>query len=375
MWMKPAGRTSTLALRKAGSLMLDTASTTSSPITAAGQLFARAAEHFSRAAAGGAQEMVIAPAGLRVRIQAAGHYLLPRLGATLEHLQATPGGEVEFTIHCWDTAASGCPSPLPARWAPYVDGFNCLKGLNGLTTARFRNFYVEWIGLFCSIDMETKTAYCCYADAAHLSMYEVSAPFRSIFGTLLNLHGMHLVHASAIGSADGTLLFAGPPGSGKSTLAIQCLQAGMGYQSDDLCVLRGGAAPRSLSLYNIAKLREDALPRFEPLHPILSHFQEDEEKKAYFYVHRHFPERVLREAPIRAIVLPVVTDEPVTRMERAAPMEAVRGLISWTVKEIPKFDTLGERIMLQALSRLPAYRMRLGRDEESTLNLIRSLLV
>jgi hypothetical protein len=292
----------------------------------------------------------------------------------LEHLQVSDGTGVEFTIRCWDIAATGCPSPLPERWEPYVDGFTCLKGMTGLTTERFRNFYVGWIGLFCSIDMETRTAYCCYTDAARLSMYEVSAPFRSIFGTLLNLHGMHLVHASAIGSPAGTLLFAGQAGSGKSTLSIQCLQAGMGYQSDDLCVLKGGETPHSLSLYNIAKLREDALPRFKRLHPFLSHFQEDEEKKAFFYVHRHFPGLVVKEAPIRAIVLPVVTNEAVTRMERAAPMEAVRGLISWTVKEIPKFDSLGERIMLQALSRLPAYRMRLGRDSESTLNLIRGLL-
>jgi len=318
--------------------------------------------------------MWITIAGLKVCIRGAGDWLLPKLGATLEHLKTGPLLDGDFTIHCWDEATTGCASPLTEQWAQYVDRYCCLNGMKGLTTERYRNFYMEWVGAFCAIDMETKTAYCCYRDAARISMYEVSAPFRSIFGTLLNLHGMHLVHASAIGSTRGTLLFAGPPGSGKSTLAIQCLQAGMGYQSDDLCVLRGGPAPHSLSLFNIAKLREDALPRFKELHPILAHFQEDEEKKAYFYVHRHFPERVLREAPIRAVVLPVVTDQPVTSMERAAPMEAVLGLISWSVKEIPKADALGERIMLQALSRLPAYRMRLGRDEESTLNLIRSLL-
>jgi hypothetical protein len=351
-----------------------TSATTSSRPIAAEALHRKAQEVFTRAAAGGAEEMCIVIGGLKVRIRAAGDFLLKRLGATLEHLQTGAAKEVDFTIQCWDETATGCASPLPEQWAQYVDGFACLKGMKELTTERYRNFYVEWVGMFCTIDMETKQAYCCYRDAAHLSMYEVSAPFRSMFGTLLNLHGMHLVHASAIGSAAGTLLFAGPPGSGKSTLAIQCLQAGMGYQSDDLCVLRGGEAPHSLSLYNIAKLREDALPRFAELHPILAHFQEDEEKKAYFYVHRHFPERVVTEAPIRAIVLPVVTDAPVTTMERAAPMEAVCGLISWSVKEIPKADTLGERIMLQALSRLPAYRMRLGRDAESTLTLIRSLL-
>jgi hypothetical protein len=129
-----------------------------------------------------------------------------------------------------------------------------------------------------------------------------------------------------------------------------------------------------LSLYNIAKLREDALPRFAALHPILSHFEEEKEKKAYFYVHQHFPAQVLKEAPIRAIVLPRITGEPASRLTRAAPLDAVRGVIAWSIKEIPRSDRHGERIMLQVISRLPAYELHLGRDDESTLAIIRSLL-
>jgi hypothetical protein len=206
-------------------------------------------------------------------------------------------------------------------------------------------------------------------------MYEISAPFRPVFCAVLNQCGMQMVHASAVGNSRGSLLFAGAPGSGKSTLAILCLQNGLHYQADDLCILTSEKQPRSLSLYNIAKLRDDALPRFESLHPILSHFQEEhDEKKSFFYAHRHFPERVLKEAPVRAVLLPRVTGEPCSRLERAGPLDAVRGLIGWTVREIPMSDNLGERIMLQALSRLPAYRLSLGSDDRQTLALIRSLL-
>ena len=205
-------------------------------------------------------------------------------------------------------------------------------------------------------------------------MYEISGPLRPIFNAILNRKGMQLIHASAVGTSHGSLIFAGSPGSGKSTLAVLCLQDGLSYQSDDLCVLTSETRPRSLSLYNIAKLREDALPRFKSLHPILSHFQESEEKKAFFYVHQHFPRQVLKEAPVRALILPRIGGQPTSRLERATPVEAVRALISGTIKEIPKSDGLGEKIMLQAVARLPAHHLHLGRDDRETLALIRSLL-
>jgi serine kinase of HPr protein (carbohydrate metabolism regulator) len=224
------------------------------------------------------------------------------------------------------------------------------------------------------IDTESNIAYCCYEDAEPLLMYEISGPLRAILSTILNRKGMQLIHASAIGTSRGSLVFAGPPGAGKSTLAILCLQDGLSYQSDDLCVLTTDTRPRSLSVYNIAKLREDSLSRFESLHPILSHFQEDEEKKAYFYVHQHFPSQVLKEAPVRALILPRINGEPASRIERATPVQAMRAVISWTVKEIPKSDSLGDKIMLQAVARLPAHHLHLGRDDRQTLALIRSVL-
>jgi len=328
--------------------------------------FARAAHN-----AGGCREMVIDPAGVRIRIRCPEEKLLARIGATLEHLETASGVAVDFTICCWDAKTNGGEPALPGPRMLAQADYGCLTRL---TNHRFRTFYAAWAGIFCCVDLDANTAYCRYEDGANLMMYEVSGPLRGVFAAILNRREMHLVHASAIGTPRGTLLFAGPPGSGKSTLAIQCLQAGLFYQSDDLCILTAEKEPRSLSLYNIAKLREDALPRFVPLHPLLAHFQEEEEKKSYFYVHRHFPAQVLREAPVLALVLPTITGEPVSRLERASPMDAVRGVVTWSVKEIPRSDTLGERIMLQAVSRLPAWRLHLGRDDESTLAIIRSLL-
>jgi hypothetical protein len=292
----------------------------------------------------------------------------------LAHLESSSQDPVDFTICCWDDKATGADLPMPTRWMLNQVPYCCVTILSN---HRFRTFYIDFdsMRILSCIDLKSNVAYCCYGDAENLLMYEVSGPLRPIFSTVLNRRGMQLVHASAIGTPGGSLLFAGAPGAGKSTLAVLCLQDGLSYQSDDICVLTSEKQPRSLSIYNIAKLREDAVPRFPSLHPILSHFQEgEEEKRAFFYVHRHFPRQVLKEAPIRALVIPNISGEPGSRLERATPVEAIRAVISWTVREIPKSDTLGEKIMLQAVSRLPAYRLHLGKDERQTLALIRSLL-
>ena len=298
--------------------------------------------------------------------------MLPRIAATLAHLEVRDEAPVDFTICCWDDKAAGVKLPLPTRWMINQTAHCCL-GI--LTNHRFRTFYIEWLRILCCADMEANIAYCCYGDAEHLLMYEISGPLRPLFNAICNRRGMQLVHASAVGTPRGSVLFAGPPGAGKSTVAVLCLQDGLCYQSDDLCVLTAEKRPRSLSLYNIAKLREDAIPRFPSLQPILAYFQEEhEERKAFFYVHQHFPGQVLKEAPVCALVLPRVGGEASSRLERAAPMEAVRAIISWSIKEMPKSDSLGEKIMLQAVARLPAYRLHMGRDERNTLALIRSLL-
>jgi hypothetical protein len=246
--------------------------------------------------------------------------------------------------------------------------------LQALSDARYQAFFVEPVRIISCLDLKTRTAYSCYLDAARLSMYEVSGPLRPIVNAVLNQRGMQLVHASAVGTAKGSLLFAGRPFSGKSTLAVRCLLEGLGYQGDDLCVLTDEARPRSLCLYNIAKLRADAAPQFDKLAPALAWFEEDAERKAYFYVHEQMPSQLVREAPVRAVVLPRIVDADESRLEPATAREVLEGLVKYTLLEIPAATPLGDGILLRAVKRLPAWNLLLGRDHAQTLRLVRELL-
>jgi len=335
--------------------------------------FAEAARAFevARSVAGGECEFAFRIGGVRFRLRIIGSELAHRITRTLAHLRLEPGGEPDFTICAWDDKAAGAPLPRPKRWMLGRDGKSCLRAL---TDTRYQTFFVEPVRILSCVDLGTRIGYSCYLDASRLSMYEVSGPMRPLINAVLNRRGMQLVHASAIGTPTGSLLFAGKPFSGKSTLAIRCLLDGLSYQADDLAVLTADEQPRSLCLYNIAKLRDDCLPRFASLAPVLDSFEEDAERKSYFYVHEQFPNRILNDAPVRAIVLPRIVDVECGSLERAAARDAMEALIACTVLEVPAADALGEAIMLRALRRLPIWRLSLGRDEAHTLKLVRQLL-
>jgi hypothetical protein len=335
--------------------------------------FGETAQAFERARSvtGEESEFVFAIGGVRFRLRILGNELAHRITRTLAHLRVESGAEPDFTVCAWDDKSAGAPMPRPKRWMLGRDGKSCLPVL---TDARYQAYFVEPVRILSCLDLETCTAYACYLDASRLSMYEVSGPMRAIFNAVLNRRGMQIVHGSAIGTSAGSLLFAGRPFSGKSTLAVRCLLDGLSYQADDLCVLTNDEQPRTLCLYNIAKLRDDCLPRFKSLAPVLASFEEDAERKSYFFVHEQFPERILREAPVRAIVLPRIVDEERGSLEPAPARDAMEALIACTVLEVPAATALGEAVMLRGLRRLPLWRLSLGRDEAHTLKLVRQLL-
>jgi hypothetical protein len=335
--------------------------------------FMEAGEAFACAVAraGTERQFFFAIGGLRIRLRFAGDSLAGRITRTLAHLQTPATDDFDFTICCWDDRAAGSAMPRLPEHMTALDARHCLSFF---TNERYQAFYVQGVRILSCVDVEAATGYSCYFDASHLSMYEVSGPLRPILNAALNSRGLQIVHASAVGTPAGSLIFAGPPFSGKSTLAVRSLLSGLSYQADDLCVLSAEDQPRSFSLYNIAKIREDCLPRFAALAPVLSSFVEDFEKKSYFYVHEQFPEKILKVAPVRALVLTHVVDEPVSRIQRGTRAAAVVGLMNCTGREIPMAGLAGEKIMFQAINRLPIWHLLIGRDEDRTLDLVRRLL-
>ena len=115
---------------------------------------------------------------------------------------------------------------------------------------------------------------------------------------------LQLMHAGAVGYADGGVLLAGKSGSGKSTTALACLASDLLFASDDYVCVATTAQPWVHSLYSTAKLVPGNLSRFPELSGKLSNPDRLTTEKAMVNVHAHFPAKVLSGFPIRAILLP-----------------------------------------------------------------------
>jgi hypothetical protein len=299
----------------------------------------------------------------------AGELAAERILPSIAHLVVSSDTSPAWTLNCWDDSTTGSRMTMPTGEMLAHRQRYCL-GI--VSNSRYRAFYQEWLETLSSVDRAGE-AYTCYLNASALPMYEKAAPMREILNVMLNFQGKQIVHAASVGYATGTLLLAGPARSGKSTLAVQCLLQGMGYQSDDLCVLSCEECPRSWNLYNVAKLRDDALARVSTGFP-LSTFTEGEETKHYFHVNRVYPERIVPVAPVKALLIPEITGEVSSELIPVKRLEAMRALIPWSVSEVPASDAMGERIMLKAISHFPAYKLRLGTDSEQTIKLLHELI-
>ena len=90
-------------------------------------------------------------------------------------------------------------------------------------------------------------------DIALTPPYVRFRPFAEILSAWFPTVGMVLLHAAAVGDADGVVLLVGNGGSGKSTTSVVCSRAGLGFLADDFCLLEPGAPPRVHSIYRSAE--------------------------------------------------------------------------------------------------------------------------
>jgi hypothetical protein len=226
----------------------------------ASEYFAQLLDRFEQASAaiGGAGNLELEMAGLRVRLRPAGGDLRAGLLAPFEHLACQEVGDPDLTISLFDTASTGIEPPTqlwePIAAAPGTNPVGRLRseracvlaaaGSRGLTAA----LPAEGIAVFH------------LPDAAAIPASERAAPIREALQLLMAGRGRLMTHAGGVGRAGRGVLLVGRGGSGKSTLALSCALAGMEIVADDYVLLE----PDSLTAHamqSTAKLTEDSATR------------------------------------------------------------------------------------------------------------------
>lgn len=321
--------------------------------------------------------------GHTIRLRFAGPALVDSLTPALEHHTARPTPTPALTICIWDSVSTQTEWPSLPWWEFGLHVTSTGEKVRNLYTPRgdIRGYndgrIYTHIGadLFSTLDAKRNVAVYWCQDATQLPLYEKGAPVRTILHWWLRPKGLQLLHAGAIGTPNGAVLLAGKGGSGKSTTALTGLQSNLLYLSDDYSLVKLETPPRVYSLYNTAKVRPDNLERVPHLHHALTNANRLDTEKALFFIGQHYPDKIVSDLPIRAILLPKVTGLPDTTIEPAASKAALSALVLSSLHQLAGSGKALVHTIDQLVNQVPAYHLKLGTELDQVPKVISDVII
>lgn len=335
--------------------------------------FFKTLEQHARAAerAGGVQDVWHRIAGRVLRIRFLGNALEQTIAPALEHCRLDPPGHApNLTLECWDCESLRLPFPM----APVGKQAFMPRGeVTELSDARFHTAYEPGGRLLSVMDAQARHAFYCIGSASKISRFEAAEPIRSILSWFMRAHGRLLVHAAAVGYADGGALLIGRSGAGKSNTSLGCLNAGMGLLADDFCAVSMDCAPMAHSLYCTAKTHPEDMEK----RPFLRNFAPQRDPsgrdKTIYFLKRAEPERLLAEFPIKALLMLQKSDGE-TRLAPTSPAAVLAGSAPDTARLLAGAGPEVLRTLSQLVRRLPCYTLLLGSNPAAIPVVIERLL-
>lgn len=309
--------------------------------------------------------------GLVLHIRFLGSALLDQVGAGIEHREiADPGAGTALTLHCWDCTSLGRPYPE----APVARAAFTPRGeVQALSDARFQVGFEPQGRLLSMVDLEAREAFFCVGDATRIPRFDAAEPIRDILAWWMRASGRQLMHAGAVGCAQGGVLLIGRSGAGKSNTALTCLHDGLGYAADDFCVVAATPEPVAYSLYCTAKTRESDCERSPFLLDMAPDYDPAKLDKIIFYLNRARPERLLEAIPIKAILL-VKRGGDVCRLEPVSPSAALAASAPDTAMLLAGSGPEVLRSLGRLVRAAPCFTLHLGPDPSRITLTIRTLL-
>jgi hypothetical protein len=324
-------------------------------------------DDFERAAraVGGTADLWLTLAARPVCIRFAGAAAADALSPAFAHLEGAQHPAPALTLHVWDSATAGTERPAfapprghDAEATPTGTGASYFYSGRG-----FRALHQPTTDVLSVLAEKGDIGWFWTPDASNLPYWDYTAPFRHLLSWWLDAHGCRHVHGGAVGTLDGGVLLVGSGGSGKSTTALaSLLDERLRYAGDDYVAVSGGGQPFVHSLYCSGKVHHEDVHRLPHLRRALRKTQRDE--KAVFHLGA-FPGRSIAGFPLRAIVLPRVTDRRTARVRSSTQAAALAALAPSTIFQLhpPAREALSQ---LADLARtVPAFVLELGADVES----------
>ena len=302
--------------------------------------------------------------GYSVKLCFAGSALISQLTPALAHRATGRIQTPDLTVCLWDTASTATEMPPPA-WGR--DAYGVLGEIIGFNDDRNQtNFQLDGqasrVASVNLLDQTLNTALYWTPEAMEFPYHERSAPLRTIFNWWMGRRGRQVIHAGAVGTAQGGVLLAGKGGSGKSTAALACLQSELLYASDDYLLLSGDPLPFAHSLYSSAKLHGDQISRVPQLWTVVSNKEKLAEEKAILFLSDYYSCKLTAGFPIRAILLPRISDLPETQIKRASGTASLTALAPSSIFQMPGGGAQAFKQLAWLVQQVPSYILNLGTD-------------
>jgi hypothetical protein len=287
----------------------------------------------------------------------AGEALINSLTPAFEHLTVAPVPDAALTVCLWDTASTGVKPPSP----PWQNGDFLARGeVRGYNTERFTTTYDLFARTVSVLDEEQRLAVHWMADAANVPDYEMGGPLRKLLYAWAQRRGQQVVHAGAVGRAEGGVLLAGKSGSGKSSTALACLDSDLRFVCDDACLLEIEPRPYVYSLYSTCKITNDNLWRFPNLVPYISNPQRLPDEKAIIFLNRCLPEKLIAGFPVGALLIPRITGQAETTFQPASAREGVQAVAPSSIFQSAADLGAAFSALAQLVRQIPCYYLNLG---------------
>ena len=313
-------------------------------------------------------------AGQRVCLCISDAGLTAAILPALAHLLTTEEAAApDITLHLWDGAATGVRPPRP----PFtLDDYRRYGQRAIAHDGTYSLMHAPTVDQLFAYDRATHTGYFWVRDASQLSIYERAAPVQTLFHWALHDFGWQIVHAAAVGNADGGVLLVGGTGAGKSTTALSCLEKeGLHFLSDDKCLVRLAPEPQAFALFSSAKVKGDMLARLPHLRPLLTGWDDSyKANKGLVFLHPTYADHMIHTFQVKALLLPQVAHREAADIRTAPAGDLFRQLGPSTVIWLPGAEAENYRFTAAMTRRLPCYRIALASDPQVNGDAIRRLL-
>ncbi len=308
-------------------------------------------------------------AGLTLRFRFLGSNLVPIMTPSFGHLAIAPQAGADQTIHCWD--CSSLEMDLPAAPVP-MEAFTPRGEIRGLDENLVNAAFDRFGRMLSVYDLPGKEAFFCVGEASAIPRFERAEPIRGLLSWFMRRHGRQLIHAGAVGFADGGVLLIGRSGAGKSNTALGILNSDLRLASDDFCAFSVDDTPTAFSIYSSAKTMESDWDR----HPFLRDLAPDIDPlgdKIIYFLNDTVPEKLIANFPLKAILL-LRRGGETCGFRPVADNDALSACASDTARLLPGAGPEVLHNLARLIRRLPCFELQLGPDPNRIPSTIIDLL-